>query len=171
MKILTIFDSKNYDNTTSVFEKYNPRAIIMRDGKLAMQRSRNGIYKISGGGREGDESFLDTLVREVSEETGLVVRASSVYELGEITEIRRDIFDETVKYICHSLFYFCEIEDEQRELNLTASEKEKGFYVEWATPQEIYDNNVALSNEPWIMRDTAFIKMLIDGDVVLPINR
>jgi len=171
MKILTIFDSKNYDNTTSVFEKYNPRAIIMRDGKLAMQRSRNGIYKIPGGGREGDESFLDTLVREVSEETGLVVRASSVYELGEITEIRRDIFDETVKYICHSLFYFCEIEDEQRELNLTASEKEKGFYVEWATPQEIYDNNVALSNEPWIMRDTAFIKMLIDGDVVLPINR
>ena len=106
MKILTIFDSKNYDNTTSVFEKYNPRAIIMRDGKLAMQRSRNGIYKIPGGGREGDESFLDTLVREVSEETGLVVRASSVYELGEITEIRRDIFDETVKYICHSLFYF-----------------------------------------------------------------
>ncbi|MBR6637299.1 MAG: NUDIX domain-containing protein [Lachnospiraceae bacterium] len=171
MKILTIFDSKNYDNTTSVFEKYNPRAIIMRDGKLAMQRSRNGIYKIPGGGREGDESFLDTLVREVSEETGLIVRASSVYELGEITEIRRDIFDETVKYICHSLFYFCEIEDEQRELNLTASEKEKGFYVEWATPQEIYDNNVVLSNEPWIMRDTAFIKMLIDGDVVLPINR
>lgn len=171
MKILTIFDSKNYDNTTSVFEKYNPRAIIMRDGKLAMQRSKNGIYKIPGGGREGEESFLDTLVREVSEETGLVVRKSSVCELGEITEIRRDIFDETVKYICHSLFYFCEIEEEQKELNLTASEKEKGFYVEWATPQEIYNNNVALSSEPWIMRDTAFIKMLIDGEVVLPINR
>ena len=158
MKVLTIFDSKNYDNTTSVFEKYNPRAIIMRDGKLAMQRSKNGIYKIPGGGREGEESFLDTLVREVSEETGLVVKASSVCELGEIT----------VKYICHSLFYFCEVEDEQKELNLTASEKEKGYYVEWASPQEIYDNNVALSNEPWIMRDTAFIKMIIDGEVVLP---
>lgn len=170
MKVLAIFDSKNYDNTTSVFEKYNPRAIIMRDGKLAMQRSRNGIYKIPGGGREGDESFLDTLVREVSEETGLVVKASEVYELGEITEIRQDIFDETVKYICHSLFYFCEIEDEQRELNLTASEKEKGFYVEWATPQEIYDNNVALSSEPWIMRDTAFIKMLIDKEIELPMK-
>lgn len=168
MKVLAIFDSKNYDNTTSVFEKYNPRAIIMRDGKLAMQRSKNGIYKIPGGGREGEESFLDTLVREVSEETGLVVKASSVYELGEITEIRQDIFKETVKYICHSLFYFCEVEDEQRELNLTASEKEKGYYVEWASPQEIYDNNVALSNEPWIMRDTAFIKMIIDGEVVLP---
>ena len=171
MKVLTIFDSKNYDNTTSVFEKYNPRAIIMRDGKLAMQRSKNGIYKIPGGGREGEESFLDTLVREVSEETGLVVKASSVCELGEITEIRQDIFNETVKYICHSLFYFCEVEDEQKELNLTASEKEKGYYVEWASPQEIYDNNVALSNEPWIMRDTAFIKMIIDGEVVLPINR
>lgn len=168
MKVLTIFDSKNYDNTTSVFEKYNPRAIIMRDGKLAMQRSKNGIYKIPGGGREGEESFLDTLVREVSEETGLVVKASSVCELGEITEIRQDIFNETVKYICHSLFYFCEVEDEQKELNLTASEKEKGYYVEWASPQEIYDNNVALSNEPWIMRDTAFIKMIIDGEVVLP---
>lgn len=170
VKLLAIFDSKNYDNTTSVFEKYNPRAIIMRDGKLAMQRSKNGIYKIPGGGREGDESFLDTLVREVSEETGLVVRESEVYELGEITEIRQDIFDETVKYICHSLFYFCEIEDEQRELNLTDSEKAKGFYVEWATPQEIYDNNVALSSEPWIMRDTAFIKMLIDKEIELPMK-
>ena len=85
--------------------------------------------------------------------------------------IRRDIFFVLFKYICHSLFYFCEIEDEQRELNLTASEKEKGFYVEWTTPQEIYDNNIALSNKPWIMRDTAFIKMLIEGEVVLPINR
>lgn len=171
MKLLAIFDSKNYDNTTSVFEKYNPRAIIMRDGKLAMQRSKNGIYKIPGGGREGDESFLDTLVREVSEETGLVVRESEVHELGEIIEIRQDIFDETIKYICHSLFYFCEVEVEQRELNLTDSEKAKGFYVEWATPEEIYENNISKSKEPWIMRDTAFIKMLIDGEVVLPGNR
>lgn len=167
MKVLAVFDSKNYDNTTSIFEKYNSRAIIVRNGKLAMQRSRDGIYKIPGGGREGDESYLDTLIREVSEETGLVVKVNEVYELGEIIEIRQDIFDETVKYICHSLFYYCGVEDCQRELNLTASERAKGFCVEWATPKEIYENNISKCSEPWIMRDTAFIKMLIDEEVLL----
>ena len=37
MEVLAVFDEKNYDDTTKVYEKYNVRGVIFRDGKIAMQ--------------------------------------------------------------------------------------------------------------------------------------
>ena len=39
MEVLAVFDEKNYDDTTKVYEKYNVRGVIFRDGKIAMQCS------------------------------------------------------------------------------------------------------------------------------------
>ena len=52
MKILATFDARDYEGTTGIYEKYSIRAIIVRDGRLAMQCSREGEYKIPGGGQE-----------------------------------------------------------------------------------------------------------------------
>ncbi len=168
MKILATFDSKDYQNTTEVYEKYSVRGIIMRDGKLAMQCSKDGEYKIPGGGQEEGESISETLIREIKEETGLQVRKDTIQELGEIIELRKDLFKETQKYICHSLFYYCEVDDTQEELKLTASEVAKGYELKWATPEEVYQRNILIEKDPWIVRDTAFVKMLADGKVLVP---
>ena len=40
MKILATFDARDYEGTTGIYEKYSIRAIIVRDGRLAMQCSR-----------------------------------------------------------------------------------------------------------------------------------
>lgn len=166
MELLAKFDADNYENTHTVFEKYTIRGIIVRDGKLAMQYSnRDGEYKIPGGGMEPGETYVDALVREVKEETGLFVLPNKAVPLGEILEVRKDIFDETKKYICHSLFYYCEETGEEEELHLTRSEIEKGYKVKWATPQEIYETNMKIGKDPWIMRDTAFIKMILDKKI------
>ena len=37
MKILATFDARDYEGTTGIYEKYSIRAIIVRDGRLAMQ--------------------------------------------------------------------------------------------------------------------------------------
>ena len=42
MELLKKFDAQNYKDTTSVFEKYTIRGIIVRDGKIAMQCSKEG---------------------------------------------------------------------------------------------------------------------------------
>lgn len=169
MKILATFDAKDYQDTVGIYEKYSVRGIIMREGKLAMQCSKEGEYKIPGGGMEAGESRIQALIREIKEETGLYVVEDAVTELGEIVEMRRDIFDATKKYICHSLFYYCEtLEDRQDALHLTASEVAKGYELKWATPEEIYRRNILIEKDPWIIRDTAFVKMLVDGRVQLP---
>ena len=73
MKILATFDARDYEGTTGIYEKYSIRAIIVRDGRLAMQCSQEGEYKIPGGGQEPGENYEQTLIREVKEETGLTL--------------------------------------------------------------------------------------------------
>ena len=67
MKILATFDARDYEGTTGIYEKYSIRAIIVRDGRLAMQCSREGEYKIPGGGQEPGENYEQTLIREVKD--------------------------------------------------------------------------------------------------------
>ena len=165
MELLKKFDEQNYKDTTSVFEKYTIRGIIVRDGKIAMQCSKEGEYKIPGGGMEAGETYVEALAREVKEETGLFIIPEKAVGLGEILEVRKDIFDDTKKFICHSLFYYCEETGEETPIHLTKSEIAKGYYLKWATPQEIYDTNIAMEKDPWIIRDTAFIKMILDGKI------
>lgn len=164
MKILACYDEKNYADTTKVFEKYNIRGIIMVDGKLAMQKSSAGEYKIPGGGMEAGETYESALRRELREEVGLVLVEGSMKELGEITEIRRDIFSPDTKYICHSLFFSCEVTEARLEITPTESERKKGYKPAWAAAEEIYETNSRLGVEPWIKRDTAFIKMLLEKE-------
>lgn len=167
MEILAKFDGKNYCDTTKVLEKFSVRAIIIQNGKIAMQRSKDGEYKIPGGGQEAGESYTETLLREVREETGLLVKEESIREIGEILEVRRDIFDKKQKYICHSVFYYCEVEEKTVPIQLTESEIKKGYVLEWATAEEIYSRNILIEKDPWIVRDTAFIKMYMDGKIRL----
>ena len=172
MKKLLILDSDNYANCSKTLEKTTTRGVIFKGDKLAMQQDAKGLFKMPGGGVEGNESLMDCLKREVAEETGLVINEDSVHEIGEITEVRQDIFDEDTKYTCHTLYYWCQVSDETVPLNLTESEKERGFHLSWATPEEIYNQNVSLipQNLTTPDKDLAFIKMLMDSPVDLAGN-
>lgn len=162
MKNLLVMDSKDYTDDMPVFEKYSVRALICRDGKYAMQMSGAGEYKIPGGCVESGEDFIVALKREVQEETGLILIPASVREIGEITEMRRDVFDASTKYICHSLFYFCDVTDEVTDTCMTESEIAKGFHPAWADLDTIISTNRRLLTEVWTLRDTVFLEMLRD---------
>ncbi len=158
MKLLFLLDEKNYSDTWPVFEKYAVRAIIFRHGKYAMQRGKSGEYKIPGGTVETGESFLTALEREVLEETGLVLKPDSLKEIGEVTELREDLHKKGQKYICHSMFYCCEVEEQRKETKMTDKELEMGYQLEWAALEEILKVNQSLMNSEEPERDTEFLK-------------
>lgn len=167
MKLLLTLDEKDYTEDMPVFEKYTVRAIICNGDKFIMQRSRAGEYKIPGGGVEEGESYIETIIREVREEVGLIVKPESITEIGEILEIREDRMCKGQKYVCHSLFYRCEIEEETVPTEMTFSEIEKGFEPVWERLEKIVERNDEIQKENWMKRDTEFLRLLLENKIEL----
>lgn len=165
MKSLLVLDSKNYDASMPVIEKYSVRALICKNGQYAMQLSGKGEYKLPGGCVEAGEDFIEALGREIQEEVGLVMIPDSVREIGEITEMRLDVFDSGKKYVCHSLFYHVDVEDRTVPTNMTDSEIAKGFHPVWADLDTMIEKNNALLKEAWQKRDTTFLEMVKNGSI------
>lgn len=165
MKKLLLSDYKDYSGEMPVFVKHTVRAVIMQDGRIAMQQSKTGEFKILGGVVEEDETHLDTLTREVAEEAGLIVKPDSLREIGYIEERRRDVFCKEQVYVCYTYFYFCEVEECTVELQLTECELQKGYRLVWETPQRIVECNRRLIKDRWKMRDTFFVNMLAEGKI------
>lgn len=162
MKKILVLDQQDYDMDMPVKEVYTVRGIIWRDGMLAMQQDARGEYKIPGGGMEDGETCEGALAREVLEETGLTVKLDSIEEIGEIEEMRRDIFDQNIIFHRHTYFYSCQVEDAAQALHMTSSELEKGFHLAWARPEDIYETNKNIPRGAWDIRDTEFIKLIVD---------
>ena len=74
MRRLFTIDLKDYREDFRIFRRPSARAIIRREGKLRMVYSPvEKYYKFPGGGIRGNEDRIDTLIREVREETGLML--------------------------------------------------------------------------------------------------
>ncbi len=160
MKTLFVMDEKDYTDEMPVIEKTTVRAIIERDGKFAMQRSKYGEYKIPGGAPDPGESNEEALIREVREETGLSVIPESIEEIGTTLEMREDALKKGKKFVRHTFFYRCRVGDTLQETNMTRSEIELGFTLAWASMQEIIDGNRTALREKWNIRDTEFFRWL-----------
>ena len=167
MRMLKVFDRKDYTEDMPVFEKFAVRGIIIKDGRLAVQKGSAGEYKILGGGVDYGETYVQALMREVQEESGLLVIEDTICEIGEVLEIRRDRFNPDMKYMCHSYFYSCDVREEMGQTAMTESEIAKGYHLAWAKPEEIIEANRHFPDEPWLIRDAEMVRMLKDTSVFL----
>ncbi|HHU80473.1 MAG: NUDIX hydrolase [Bacilli bacterium] len=165
MKVIAVFDDKDYDENWSRFTRRAVRAVIIKNNRIALVKcEKEGYYKFPGGGIKNGESHLETLIRETSEETGLQIIPDSIKELGMIHEIRkshypREIFDQK------SYYYFAEVEKEKGNAHPEQYEIDLGFKLEWTELDTAYKTNICLGKnyqEKFILREAEVLKLLLN---------
>ena len=168
MKTLAVYDRKDYEPSWPRYVDTNARAIIFRGGKIALLNHKKGnMYLFPGGAVEGSETLIDALIREVKEETGLIVKHESINEFGIVTLIQKDIEKaDSVFEIC-DYYYTCDVEDFAVEPSLTDGEKEKGYALEFIDIDEaIAVNEINISKGIYFSERATFIMKLVK-DVIL----
>ncbi len=165
MKILTVFDDKNYNSQWEKIERCAVRAVIVKNGKIALVKSRKqGYYKFPGGGIEKSETQIQALCRETLEEAGLKIKIDSVRELGMIHEIRKSVFEENVIFDQTSYYYFADADDSPGSVSLDGYEAESGYRLEWADIKTAYDTDMELGDQyesKFILREAFVLGLLL----------
>ena len=127
-------DRKDYTDRDPIRNRHSVRGIIIRNGKIAMAHvTRYGYYKFPGGGSEGAETKLQTLVREVREESGLVVKPETARPYGMVTRTQKSRKGD--RYCQDNFYYLCQAEEKPVGQQLTQSESENGYELEFVDPK------------------------------------
>jgi len=163
LRLIEDFDKKNYDECTKLFFRKAVRAIIIKDNKLALVKSdKFGEYKFPGGGKENNESDIDTLIRETKEESGLSIIKSSIKPYGMMIEKRKSVFDLESIFQMESYYYLCDAENSISETNQDLYEVEYGYKLHFISIDEAITNNEnALVHQEvatWIERELCVLK-------------
>ncbi len=141
MRMLFEMDKKDYSEKDEKYFRPSVRAVIAIDGRFAMVHSRKyDYYKFPGGGIEGNEDHITTLIREVKEETGLKVDSASVREYGMVRRTQKGKAHGTV-FVQDNFYYLCEVQDGIADQNLDEYESEEGFTLEFVTPERVIETN------------------------------
>ena len=169
MKQLFEIDLKDYNKKDNVFRRPSARAIIIKDNKIALVYSiKEKYYKFPGGGIHDDEDKREALIREVREETGLIVIPESIREFGSV--LRRQKSDKSPDTIFEqeNFYYRCDVKDEHVNQELDDYESEAGFILktvnidEAIAANEIYTSEIYF-NEVMIKRELRVLKIVKDS--------
>ncbi len=167
MKRLLTLDLHDYEEGWRHDLRPTVRAIIEKDGMLGMvYKTDKDYYAFPGGGIDQGETYEEALVREVKEETGLVVLPDSIKEYGSMLRINKSSrFPETI-FEQENFNYKCCVSDEACEQNLDEEEALQGFETAFVTPEEArrknrYDDHGADNGGIWLERENILLEMLL----------
>lgn len=142
------------------------RGIIINHKKLLMiYSSKDGDYKFPGGGVELGETYEETLIREVKEESGATV-TKILKEFGKVLEYDKPIEREFEVFKMTSYYYECKIDTLLGEQSLDQYEKDLGFKPEWVDMDDAITNNKSIMNSRqkeiprWVPRETYILELI-----------
>ena len=125
MKTINIYGENRFETHSRT--RAACRGIVIRDGMILMSYETNtDQWFIPGGGLEAGESLAECCIRELAEETGVLVRPVEEYLI--INE-----YYEEWKYASH---YFCCEADGEAVRTLTEREQEVGLEPRWIPLEE-----------------------------------
>lgn len=143
MRTLFEIDTKDYIPNGRAFVRPSVRGIILRDGKVAMVHSiKYDYYKFPGGGMEPGEGQLETLIREVREESGLQVLPDTIREYGIVPRKQKsDRPQEYDFFVQDNYYYICQADTVLADQKLDDYEEEEHFTLEWVSPKTAIEVN------------------------------
>jgi len=125
MKEVEILGANRFETYTKT--RAGSRAVIVQDGKILLSHETvSGWYLVPGGGMEEGETPEECCVREVEEETGLIVRPVRQF-------LTMNEYYEEYRYIGY--YFICEVIG-RGQMNLTEMEKRRGAGPEWVPLEE-----------------------------------
>ncbi len=128
MKELEILGANRFDAFTRTRE--GSRAIIVQDGMILLSHETvSGWYLVPGGGLESGETPAECCVREVEEETGVIVQP--LHQFLTLYE-----YYEEYRYI--SYYFICEAAG-HGQVHLTEAEARRGLEPQWLSLREAVD--------------------------------
>lgn len=167
MKQLFEMDLKDYKSNDKIYKRPSARGIILdENGKIALVYSEKEKYfKFPGGGIIEDEDKKEALIREVREETGLLVIPESIEEFGSVMRRQKSIKSPDTVFEQENFYYFCKVENRITEQNLDDYEKEAGFVLKYVDFDEAIRVNSDYKtkdyfNEIMIKRDTKVLELI-----------
>ena len=169
MRLLFAIDLENYDKSGKVFRRPSARAIIIKDNRIYMIHSLvYDYYKFPGGGIEKEESNIDALVRETSEEAGLIVIKDSIKEYGYVHRIQKAKDEGFSMFVQDNYYYLCDVEDRVVCQRLDDYEDEERFTLELVDPMVAIKANRKKGHDSqkqtMIEREAKVLEMLIGED-------
>ena len=128
MKTVEILGENRFETWTKT--RAGSRAVVVRDSMILLSHEVNsGWWLVPGGGEEEGETPEECCVREVEEETGLIVKPLqqflTMYE-----------YYEEYRYISH--YFICEVTG-KGHMRLTDAEIRRGVEPQWIPLQEAVD--------------------------------
>lgn len=130
MKRLFDIDIKDYEAGYKVYCRPSARGIILKGDKIALVYSgREHYYKFPGGGIQGGEDKKAAIVREVREETGLVVIPDSIREFGSVLRRQKSDKSENTVFEQENFYYICDVETANIGQELDEYEREARFVL------------------------------------------
>ena len=167
-EILLEDDYVKNNNTSNmpIKERKAIRGVIKIGNKLLMVKNNKGDYKFPGGGMEKGETILQTLHREVLEETGFnVIEVGE--KLGEVIQRKLDTIEDSKIFLMKSVYIECSVNiNDKHSQNLDNYEKEQEFTPvlidinEVITKQEEILKSQTKDSNDWVERETTVLKLL-----------
>lgn len=144
MRRLFEMNARDYDKTGKSQVRHSVRAILLRQGRVAMLFSpKTGAYLFPGGELREGEAPAQGMVRALAAEAGLALRPGTLQDFGYVRCLGKNHQGDAEFFVHDHFYYFCQA------LPVPGPEEgpEGEFVLEWVLPQEAVRANRACAGE------------------------